>query len=50
MWKQKSFLGKKYMGIERTTYLIGKDGRIAKIFQKVKPLGHADQVLAAMGA
>ena len=48
VWKEKSMYGKKYMGIERTTYLIGADGKIAKIFNKVKPEGHAEQVLAAL--
>lgn len=48
VWKEKSMYGKKYMGIERTTFLIGKDGRIRKIFEKVKPEGHADEVLAAL--
>jgi peroxiredoxin Q/BCP len=48
VWKEKSMYGKKYMGIERTTFLIGKDGRIRHIFEKVKPEGHADEVLAAM--
>ncbi len=40
--------GKKYMGVERTTFLIAKDGTIAKIFRKVKPAGHAEEVLAAL--
>jgi peroxiredoxin Q/BCP len=48
VWKEKSMYGKKYMGIERTTFLVGADGKIAKIFQKVKPEGHAEQVLAAL--
>jgi peroxiredoxin Q/BCP len=48
VWKEKSLYGKKFMGIERTTFLIGKDGRIAKIFPKVKPAGHAAEVLAAL--
>ncbi len=48
VWKEKSMYGKKYMGIERTTFLIGADGKIAKIFPKVKPEGHAEQVLAAL--
>jgi thioredoxin-dependent peroxiredoxin len=47
VWKEKSMYGKKYMGIERTTFLIDKEGRIAKIFRKVKPEGHADQVYEA---
>lgn len=48
VWKEKSMYGKKYMGIERTTFLIGKDGRIRKIFSKVKPEGHADEVYEAL--
>lgn len=48
VWKEKSMYGKKYMGIERTTFLINKDGKIAKIFNKVKPAGHANQVLEAL--
>ena len=38
-------LGKKYMGIDRTTFVIGKDGKIEKIFEKVNPLGHNKEVL-----
>jgi peroxiredoxin Q/BCP len=48
VWKEKSMYGKKYMGIERTTFLIGPDGKIAKIFPKVKVEGHAEEVLAAI--
>ena len=48
VWKEKSMYGRKYMGVERTTFLIGKDGRIARIFPKVKPAGHAAQVLEAL--
>ncbi len=48
VWKEKSMYGRKYMGIERTTFLVGADGKIAKIFPKVKPEGHAEQVLAAL--
>ena len=48
VWKEKSMYGRKYMGIERTTFLIGKDGKIAKIFSKVKPAGHAQEVLEAL--
>lgn len=43
-WKQKSMFGKKYMGIERMTFIIDKQGRIAKVFEKVTPAGHADEV------
>lgn len=49
VWKEKSMYGKKYMGIERTTIVIGKDGKVKKIFAKVKPAGHAAEVLAALG-
>jgi peroxiredoxin Q/BCP len=48
VYKEKNMYGKKVMGIERTTFLIGEDGRIAKIFPKVKAQGHAEQVLAAL--
>jgi peroxiredoxin Q/BCP len=48
VWKEKSMYGKKYFGVERTTFLIDKDGKIAKIFNKVKPAGHADEVLQAL--
>ncbi len=40
--------GKKVMGIERTTFLIDAQGKIARIFPKVKPDGHAEEVLAAL--
>jgi peroxiredoxin Q/BCP len=50
VWKEKSMYGKKYMGIERTTFLIGADGKIAKIFPKVKPEGHAAEVLEALAS
>jgi peroxiredoxin Q/BCP len=45
VYKEKNMYGKKVMGIERTTFIIGEDGRIAKIFPKVKAQGHAEQVL-----
>ncbi len=49
VWVEKSMYGKKYMGIQRTTFLIDPDGRIAKIFDKVDVSAHADEVLAAFG-
>jgi peroxiredoxin Q/BCP len=49
-WGEKSMYGKRYMGILRTTVLIGKDGRIARIWPKVKVKGHAEEVLAAAQA
>jgi len=50
VWKQKSFMGKKYMGVERSTFIIGKDGKIAKTFPKVSVNGHAEEVYAALQA
>jgi peroxiredoxin Q/BCP len=47
-WGEKSMYGKKYMGILRTTFLIGKDGKIKHVFEKVKPEGHAEEVLKAL--
>lgn len=46
-WVEKSMYGKKYMGINRATFLIGKDGKIAKLWPKVKIEGHAQEVLKA---
>ena len=48
VWQEKSFLGKKYMGVARWTYVIDPDGRIRKIFEKVRPGQHAPEVLAAL--
>ena len=42
---KKNFMGNEYMGVARTTFIIGKDGKIEKIYEKVKPLGHAKEVL-----
>ena len=50
VWKEKSMYGRKYMGIERTTFVIDEKGKIAHIFAKVKPVGHAAQVLEALRA
>jgi peroxiredoxin Q/BCP len=47
VWKEKSMYGRKYYGVERSTFLIGRDGRIAKVWRKVKVPGHAEEVLAA---
>jgi peroxiredoxin Q/BCP len=44
--KEKNMYGRKVMGIARTTFLIGPDGKIAHIFENVKPDGHAEEVLA----
>jgi peroxiredoxin Q/BCP len=48
VWKEKSMYGRKYMGIERTTFVIDEKGKIANIFAKVKPAGHAAEVLEAL--
>jgi peroxiredoxin Q/BCP len=48
VWGEKSMYGKKYMGVDRTTFLLDENGKIAKIWRKVKPEGHADEVLAAV--
>jgi peroxiredoxin Q/BCP len=48
VWQEKSRYGRKYMGIVRTTYLIGSDGKIAKRWDNVKVEGHAEEVLAAV--
>jgi peroxiredoxin Q/BCP len=48
VWKEKNMYGKKVMGIERTTFVIGADGNIEKIYAKVKAQGHATEVLAGL--
>jgi peroxiredoxin Q/BCP len=48
VWGQKSFMGRKFMGIHRVTFLIGPDGHIKKIWPLVKPEEHPDEVLAAL--
>jgi len=50
VWGKKSMYGRSFMGITRSTFLIGPDGRIARIWRKVKVDGHADEVLAAAAA
>ncbi len=50
VWKEKSMYGRKYFGVERSTFLIDRNGRIAKVWRKVKVPGHADEVLAATKA
>jgi peroxiredoxin Q/BCP len=49
-WVEKSMYGRKYMGMERATYLIGADGRVLKAWRKVKVPGHAQEVLKAASA
>jgi peroxiredoxin Q/BCP len=48
VWKEKSMYGKKYMGIERTTFIIDEKGKISHVFSKVKVDGHTDEVLEAL--
>ena len=50
VWAEKSMYGKKYWGVNRTTFLIDADGRIARVFEKVKPEGHANEVAEAVRA
>ena len=47
-WVEKSMYGKKYMGVQRATFIVGPDGRIAKVFPKVSPKQHDDLVLKAL--
>jgi peroxiredoxin Q/BCP len=46
VWQTKKFLGKEYMGVLRTSFLISPEGKIAKVYEKVKPLTHASEVVA----
>jgi len=48
VWKEKSMYGKKYMGIERSTFVVAPDGKITKIFRKVKVSGHVPEVLGVI--
>ena len=50
VWVEKKLYGREYMGIERATFLIGADGKIARVWHKVKVAGHVDDVLAAAKA
>jgi thioredoxin-dependent peroxiredoxin len=50
VWVQKSFAGKKYMGVERSTFVIAPDGTLARVMRQVKPDTHADEVLASLAA
>ncbi len=50
VWAAKSMYGRDYMGVERSTFLIGADGRIARAWRKVKVPGHVEEVLAAAEA
>lgn len=48
VWGEKSMFGKKYMGVVRSTFIIGPDGKVAKAFEKVHVLGHSQAVLSAI--
>ena len=50
VWVEKNMYGKKYMGIERATFLFGKDGKLVKVWRKVKVKGHVEAVLEAAQA
>ena len=50
VWGEKSYAGKTYMGVHRSTFVIDADGNVARIFLDVKPAEHADQVLEALGS
>ncbi len=50
VWKEKSMYGKKYMGIERSTFILGKNGKIEKEWRKVKVKGHVDEVIEYLKA
>jgi peroxiredoxin Q/BCP len=49
VWAEKSMYGKKYMGVLRTTFVVGPDGVVTHVFEKVKPQGHAAEIQAAIG-
>jgi thioredoxin-dependent peroxiredoxin len=49
VWVEKTFAGKSYMGVERSTFVIDAKGNVAKILRRVKPLEHTEQVLEALG-
>jgi thioredoxin-dependent peroxiredoxin len=50
VWAEKSMYGRKYMGVARTTFIIDRDGKIARVFEKVKPANHAVEVAEAVAA
>ncbi len=50
VWGEKKYMGKKYMGISRSTFVIDEDGKVKKVFEKVTPATHADDVLAALAS
>jgi thioredoxin-dependent peroxiredoxin len=50
VWGERSFAGRKYMGVERSTFVIGADGTVVKVMRKVDPKTHADEVLAVLAS
>jgi thioredoxin-dependent peroxiredoxin len=50
VWGEKKYMGKKYMGISRSTFVIDEDGKVKKVFEKVTPATHADDVLASLAS
>ena len=50
VWGEKRYMGRTYMGVNRTTFLVAPDGTVAKVLQKVKPERHAEDVLAALAS
>lgn len=48
VWKEKSLYGRKYMGVERSTFVIDEDGIVQEAWRKVRPAGHADKVVASL--
>jgi peroxiredoxin Q/BCP len=49
VWGLKKFMGREYMGVQRTTFLIDPQGKIVQVFTKVKPATHSAEILAALG-
>jgi thioredoxin-dependent peroxiredoxin len=50
VWREKKYMGRAYLGIDRSTFVIGEDGTVKKVLRKVKPATHADDVLAVLRA
>ena len=50
VWGEKKFMGKKYMGVNRSTFVIDEGGKVKKVFEKVTPATHADDLLAALAS
>ena len=48
VWGEKTFMAKTYMGVSRATFVLGRDGKVAHVFPKVKPEGHAEEVYTVL--